>query len=246
MGDIGIQAVEDRLAEAWRYAVSHYRHFRANGVALFFQAAHQFIQGVDFIRVRTEEGVLLNLIPVFDGQRNIAHLRQAAANDDAELRGKVFFGNRPGRYAHRGFARRRTTAAAIVAQTILLLVGVIGVARTEQIFDRAVILRTLIGVLNQQTDTGPGGNAFEDAGEDFDLIRLATLRGVTRGTRATTIEVVLQVGFGQRDARRHAVNDAAQRQTVRFAEGSDAKELSNCISCHHGSNLFRYVGVLFF
>ncbi len=64
--------------------------------------------------------------------------------------------------------------------------------------DRAVILRTLIGVLNQQTDTGPGGNAFEDAGEDFDLIRLATLRGVTRGTRATTIEVVLQVGFGQR------------------------------------------------
>lgn len=78
-----------------------------------------------------------------------------------------YFGNRPGRYAHRGFARRRTTAAAIVAQTILLLVGVIGVARTEQIFDRAVILRTLIGVLNQQTDTGPGGNAFEDAGEDL-------------------------------------------------------------------------------
>ncbi len=53
-----------------------------------------------------------------------------------------YFGNRPGRYAHRGFARRRTTAATIVAQTILLLVGVIGVTRTEQIFDRAVILRT--------------------------------------------------------------------------------------------------------
>ena len=87
-------------------------------------------------------------------------------------------------------------------------------ARTEQIFDRAVILRTLIGVLNQQPDTGPGGDAFEDAGEDFDLIRLATLRGVTRGARATTIEVVLQIGFGQRNARRHTINDAAKRQAV--------------------------------
>ncbi len=68
---------------------------------------------------------------------------------------------------HRGFARRGTTAAAMVAQTFAR--PVIGVARTEQIFDRAVILRgAAIGVLNQQTDTGPGGNAFEDAGEDFD------------------------------------------------------------------------------
>ncbi len=52
-------------------------------------------RGVDFIRVRAEEGVLLNLIPIFDGQRNIAHLRQAAANDDAELRGKVFLAIAP-------------------------------------------------------------------------------------------------------------------------------------------------------
>lgn len=94
MGDIGIRAVEDRLTEARRYAVSHYRHFRANGVALFFRprissSRRRFYPGP------TEEGVLLNLIPIFDGQRNIAHLRQAAANDDAELRGKVFLAIAP-------------------------------------------------------------------------------------------------------------------------------------------------------
>lgn len=60
-----------------------------------FQAAHQFIQWRRFYPGPTEEGVLLNLIPIFDGQRNIAHLRQAAANDDAELRGKVFLAIAP-------------------------------------------------------------------------------------------------------------------------------------------------------
>jgi uncharacterized ion transporter superfamily protein YfcC len=33
--------------------------------------------------------------------------------------------------------------------------------------------------------------AFKNARKDFDLVRLATLRGVARSARATTVEVVL-------------------------------------------------------
>ena len=115
MGDIGVKAVKDRLAKARRYAVGDDGNFGANGVALFFQTAHQFIESVDFLRIRAEEGILFNLFPVLNGQRNVAHLRQATANDDAELRGEEFFGNRPGRHAHRGFAGGGATAATIVA-----------------------------------------------------------------------------------------------------------------------------------
>ena len=49
---------------------------------------------------------------------------------------------------------------------------------TENVFNRAIVLRTLIGILNQQTNAGPGRHAFEYAGEDLHLIRFTTLRGV--------------------------------------------------------------------
>ncbi|MNT95914.1 hypothetical protein D3C72_2378890 [compost metagenome] len=61
----------------------------------------------------------------------------------------------------------------------------------ENIFNRAVILRTLVGIFNQQADTGARSAPFKDAGEDFDLVWLATLRGVTRGARTATVKVVL-------------------------------------------------------
>ena len=134
---------------------------------------------------------MLDQIPVFDRQRNVAHLGQTAADHDAKFLLQVFLSNGPCRHAHRGFTRGRTSAAAIVAEAILLFVGVVGVARTEDVFDGAVVLGALIGVFNQQTNAGAGGAAFKDAGENFDLVRLATLRGVARGARTTTVEVVL-------------------------------------------------------
>ena len=43
VGDVGIQAIKDRLAKSGRDATGHHGDFRANRVALFFQRAHQFI-----------------------------------------------------------------------------------------------------------------------------------------------------------------------------------------------------------
>ena len=107
--------------------------------------------------------------------------------------------------------------------------------RTEHVFDGAVVLRALIGVLNDQTDAGAGSHAFEYAGENAHLIRFATLGGVTRGARTTAVQIVLQIGFGERNAGRHAVDDTTQRHPVRFTEGGDAENLPNTVSCHHGS-----------
>ena len=91
-------------------------------------------------------------------------------------------------------------------------------SRTENVLNGAVVLRTLVGILNQQANAGPGGHALEYAGEDLHLVRLAALGGIARGSRTTAIEIVLEIGFGKRNAWRHAVNDAAQRQAMRFAE----------------------------
>ena len=87
-------------------------------------------------------------------------------------------------------------------------------AWTKNILNGAVILRTLIGIFNQQANTGAGGDAVEHAGKDFHLIRLTTLRGVTRGSRTTSVEIVLQISFCQRNTRRNTINDTAERQPV--------------------------------
>ena len=68
-------------------------------------------------------------------------------------------------------------------------------AWAENIFNCAVILRTLISVFDQQTDAGAGSNTFKNTGENFDLIRFAALGGIARCPRATTVEVMLQVRF---------------------------------------------------
>ncbi len=153
------------------YAVSHYRHFLRQWSRPFFRprissSRRRFYPGP------TEEGVLLNLIPVFDGQRNIAHLQPAAGGMTMPNPcGKVFLAIawpllRASRFRAQKNDRRRDSRADHT-----LLVGAIGGPDGTDLI--ALQFRETIEN-NQQTDTGPGGNAFEDAGEDFDLIRLAT------------------------------------------------------------------------
>ena len=117
-------------------------------------------------------------------------------------------------------------------------------AWTENVFNGAVILRTLVGIFDQQANAGTSSNTFKNTGEYFDLIRLAALGGIARCPRATPVEVMLQVRFRQRDAWRNTINDAAERQPVRFAEGGYAKELSNCVSSHHGSVIVVFACLL--
>ncbi|CNU74083.1 Uncharacterised protein [Salmonella enterica subsp. enterica serovar Bovismorbificans] len=195
MGDVRIQSVKYRFAKPCRHAARHHRHFRADGVTLFFQRAHQFVQRVKFVRIGAKERIKLNLTPVFNLQRNVAHLGQAAADFDAELFRQVFLGDRPCRYAHRGFTRGRTSTATVIAQAVFLLIGVIRVSRTKNIFNRAVVLRALIGVFNQQANAGAGRHAIKHAGENFYLIRFAALGSIARGAGAASVEIVLQIGL---------------------------------------------------
>ena len=42
-----------------------------------------------------------------------------------------------------------------------------------------------------------------------------------RGTRATAIDVLLEIVFGEFEARRAAIDDAAYRRTMALTEGRD-------------------------
>ena len=57
----GVEAIEDRLAEAYRHLGRDDLDLGTDTVALFFQIAHVLIERLQLTRIGEEEGVLLNL-----------------------------------------------------------------------------------------------------------------------------------------------------------------------------------------
>ena len=76
---------------------------------------------------------------------------------------EVFFSNAACSNANSRFTRRGATAASVIAQTVFLLVGIIGMTRTKAVGDIGIILTALILVFDQQAYTGAGGFAFKHA-----------------------------------------------------------------------------------
>ena len=170
-----------------------------------------------------------------------SHLHERAADGDA---GEHLAGDRAGGDPRRGLARRRAPAAAIIAQAVLDVVGVVGVAGAVLVADLGIVLRALVDVLDQERDRRAGRDLLvqalvgEDAGEDPDLVRLAALRREARLPRPALVELGLDLARLERDQRRTAVDDAAERRPMALAEGRDAEQMAEAV-VGHGRGLGR-------
>ena len=145
---------------------------------------------------------------------------------------EVLLGDGARRYPHRGLPRRGAAAAAVVARAVFLLVAVVGMTRAELLLDIAVVLGTLIGVFDQQANGRTRGLALEDAGENFHRIGLAPGSGEFRGARFAAVEIALEITLLQLDARRAAVNHAAQGQAVTLAKGGNGEQFTYAVARH--------------
>ena len=105
-------------------------------------------------------------------------------------------------------------------------------AWAEGVGDIAVVFAALVGIADQQRNRRAGGDAFEHAREDLDLVFFLTLRDVARRARLAAVEFELDIGFDQRHARRAAVDHAADRGAVRLAEGRDGEKRTKRIAGH--------------
>ena len=76
------------------------------------------------------------------------------------------------------------------------------------------------------------GRARKDAGQDADLVGLAALGHEARLAGAAAVEPGLDVGLGQRDAGRAAIDDAADGRAVALAPGGDAEEMAEAVVRH--------------
>ncbi|RMV62333.1 Alpha/beta hydrolase protein [Pseudomonas syringae pv. pisi] len=234
VGQFSVQTIEDWLTETRHYAFCDHGDFRTDRVLITSQLVHVGFQFRHLVRVGAEKRIVLYRIPGLERDLDRAQLAHVAANDDA-LACQILLGNGPRSHTHGGFPCRTASATAVVADAVLVVIGVIGVGRAEQVFDRRIVLGFLIGVADQQADGGAGGLALEDPRENLDFIGLLTLRGVAAGARLAPVKVALQVLQVQFQPGRAAVDDSDQRRAVAFAGGGDSEQLAESVAGHAGA-----------
>ena len=154
------------------------------------------------------------------------------ANRDPVALAQPFARDRTGRDAHRRFAGRLPPAAAVIAEAVLVPVGVVGVARPEGLGNCGVIPASRVFVADQKRDRRAGGPSFEHARQNFDAVGLAALGDMSRGSGLAPVEVALDVGLGQREPGRAAVDHASDRGSVRFAERCHAVKRAEGVAGH--------------
>ena len=223
VGDIGIEPVVQRFAQAYRNVLRHHANFRADGIFFFADRVEiGFEFGHDSV-IRCEESVLCHIFPTLKCNFLFAHLAHITANHDAIFLMQPLFGHRARGHGRRGQPRRRTPAAAIIANAVLLQIRIVGMAGPESIGDIAVIFTALIFVADQKRDRGAGGLAFEHAGEYLYRIGFFALRHMARGAGFAPVEIDLQIFGAQAQARRATIHHAADGRAVGFAEVGNAK-----------------------
>src|SRR5215831_2760282 len=239
-GDIAVELAVDRRPEARRHALGDHLDDGADRGALPANAVEIGLEKLGHRGVRTEERVARNLVPIpfgaVDPVRPHGNERgpHRHAGDDLSR-------HRAGRHPRSGLARRRAPAAAVVAQAVLGVVGIVRMARAVEIADFGIILGALVDVLDHQRDRGPardlksGRVVHHHAGENLHLVRLAALGGEARLARAAAVEIVLDVGGLERNFRRTAVDYATDRSTVAFAEGGDPEQVAEGVVGHRVS-----------
>ena len=107
----------------------------------------------DPLRIGTEKRVLVNEVEIPGFELDGTDLCYEAANLNSKSLPEIFPRNRSGRHSHRGLARRRAAAAAVISNTVFLLVSVICVTGTKTVHDITVIFGTLIRIFDNQTNT---------------------------------------------------------------------------------------------
>jgi hypothetical protein len=111
-------------------------------------------------------------------------------------------------------------------------------ARPVLVLDLGIVLRALVDIVDHQPDRRARGDLLAIALARMTPDRMRTcvgflaLRREARLARPAAVEVALDLGLAQRDQRRAAVDDAADRRPVALAEGGDAEEMAECVVRH--------------
>jgi len=117
----------------------------------------------------------------------------------------------------------------MIAHTIFMMIGVVGMGGAEQTAHVLVVLRVLVGVAYDEADGAACGFALEDTTEQFYLIRFLARGGDAALSWTTTVEFTLDELHVDVDTCGHPVDDTSDGLSVAFAKGRQPEYGSKCI-----------------
>ena len=236
-GNILIELAVDRRPDTSRHTFSDNLDDCADRRSALANAIKIVCEQLDRTGIRREERVVVHFRPVPATAVDTVHAHGHQRALDLKPRHDLA---RYGACCHTScrFARRRTSAAAIVANAVFDVIGIIGMTGTILTGNFAIILRALIGVLDHHRNRrasrrhGHAIVAQKNTGKHANLIRFAALRRIFGLAGLALVEIGLNFGFRERNAGRAAVNNATERQTVAFAPGGYAEQMTETIVRH--------------
>ena len=233
----GVELAELWLAEACRTALDDAGDDAADGVAFGLHLGDELLHLGCLLRIGTAHGIALCQREVVETvvalEGDVADLRGVGLNADAQL-AECQLGECSAYTAADGDAGRGASAATMVAYTVFLMIGVVGMGGTEQAAHVLVVLRVLVGVPDDEADGTASGLAFEDAAEQLHLVGLVARGGDLALSWATAVQLALDEVHVDVDACGHAVYDAADGFAVALTKGCQPEYGSETI---HDSQL---------
>jgi len=222
-GEVGFEAVEDGFAKSWRAAADDAFDGAADGVAFGTDFLDTGDHGLGSDGVASADDVGFD-VGGGDGERvdfglNILH--GFDPGDGFEVGGEMlkdFFGDGSGGDAADGFAGGRSPATLPVTGAVFGIVGVVGVGGTVFFGHLGVGFGAVVLVAYQDGDGRAEGFPFKGAGEDFALVGLVTWSGDFGLAGTAAVEFDLEVGFGEGDEGRAAIDDDADATSMGFTE----------------------------
>ena len=238
-GEVGLEAVEDGFAPADGDFAGEAVDDAADAVAggTGFLDAGDHAGGGFGVGAANGVGLDLGEGDVFevDLGGDVLDLGDAGEDFDAEALAEDFFGDGTSGNAADGFAGAGAAAALPVAESVFGLVGVVGVGGAELGGHLGIGFGAHVLVFHPHGDGGAKGFAFEGAGEDLDGVGFLAGGDDAGLAGAASVEVGLDVGFGEFDAGRASVNYDAYATAVGFAPSGDAEEMSEGVA--HGKRV---------
>ena len=114
----------------------------------------------------------------------------------------------------------------MVANAVFLMIGVVGVGRTEQTTQVLIVLRVLVLVPDDESDGTARRLPFKDAAEQFHLVCFLSRCGDMALSWTAAVQFLLDECQIDIHTRRHPVDDTSDGLTVTLAEGRQSENIS--------------------
>src|ERR1700737_963017 len=121
-------------------------------------------------------------------------------------------------------ARRRTPAALPIADSILGLIGVIGVRGAKRRLHFTICFRPGILVPHHERNRRSEGETFKNPGKNLAFILFSALRNDLTLTWPPAVEIKLNILCSQGNSRRATIHNCTDTATVRFTPSCNPKQ----------------------